>query len=346
MGVYVGLRLVAGRVTQQRWSRIYDETVTLLDAWPVPPLGIQRRVIAGSEVAVYTRDYSNPNNPTLGWRVVGDAHSRLRGENFDFPSELPRHFLEKAEGPETADALVSEARQEPVLSVFHRKTQGQPYHQLIVAVATLVENRLPQSALAVGDIDERDGRSAAAQLETIFGEPFAPPVITRPKQLVERLRSELGESAPETAERMCPPRHSALLADFLSVLEQSSRVRNDLEHAVSCTDVGNLSEEARDLILRFPRQLGEKYGNPYTKGEHSREELLRLIAQGLGRSYVLTELAWDDLLAADDAELRFLAACAPLRGDITTHQLALALFESRAVRELAMTSWRKEHQDV
>lgn len=343
MGVEVGLRLVAGQVSQQRWAQIYDETLTLLDAWPVPPLGIQRRRIAGSNIPVYTKDYLNPNDPTRGWRVVGDAHSRLRGESFDFPRVLPPHLVERPDA-KAIDVAVLEAQEDPAHSLFRRKTQGHPYHQLIVAVATLVENRLPRVALAFGDIDKTDGRGAAEQLKAMLGDTFDPPIITRPEQLAKRLEASLGEGAEETARLMCPPEYSSLLADFIAGLDPGGAPRKELEQAVSCSDADGLSDSTRELFLRFSREITEKHvrGPVPREEESSREELLQLIAHGLGRRHVLTEFAWADIQAAETSELRFLAMCALFRGDLTTHQLVHALFESRAIRALVLQDQRDE----
>ncbi|MGH1348748.1 MAG: hypothetical protein ACRBN8_44845 [Nannocystales bacterium] len=345
MGVEVGLRLVAGQVSQQQWAQIYGETLSLLDAWPTPPLGIQQRHIAGSDIPVYTKDYLNPNDPTQGWRVVGDAHSRLRGESFDFPRVLPPYLVE-CPSSEAVDVAILEAREDPAHTIFRQKTQGQPYHHLIVAVATLVENRLPHVALAFGDIDGADGREAAKQLQALLGGTFDPPIITRPEQLAKRLESSLGEGAETTARQMCPPEYSSLLVDLIAGLAPTGPARKELEHAVSCSDAGSLSESTRDLFLRFSREITEKHGSAVPEGEFSREELLQLIVRGLRRDHVLTEFAWADIQAAETSELRLLATCAHVRGDLTAHQLVHALFESRAVRELVLRDQRDDMQST
>lgn len=47
-------------VSRSAWQRVYDETVTVLRAWPDPPMRPRHRVIAGVELVVGSREVVSP----------------------------------------------------------------------------------------------------------------------------------------------------------------------------------------------------------------------------------------------------------------------------------------------
>ena len=54
-------------------------------------------------------------------------------------------------------------------SLLGSKTQGLPYHSLLVALGLLVENSLPRTAAVYGELSLRDGEEARRGLVAILG---------------------------------------------------------------------------------------------------------------------------------------------------------------------------------
>jgi len=60
-----------------------------------------------------------------------------------------------------ARSLASETeRREPWCDLLGDKTQGLPYHALVVALGLLVERSPPGTAIVYGDLSARDGEQA------------------------------------------------------------------------------------------------------------------------------------------------------------------------------------------
>jgi len=72
-------------------------------------------------------------------------------------------------------------------NLFGAKTQGLPYHVLIVALGLLVENALPGTAVVYGELSPHDGDQARRGLASILGEHFELPVVMD----VDRIRRRL-----------------------------------------------------------------------------------------------------------------------------------------------------------
>ena len=152
MGISLYLDVAPERIDPRRWARVFEESVTLLERWPVRPICLAYRTVAGVRTPQYSLDWRTEH----GWKVEGDAESLLTGETFQFPRKLQRSF-----GPPTdrsaEDIVVALARScsasagiSAGLPVFGAKTQGRPYHELIAAVGTLVENCFPGAAVVYG----------------------------------------------------------------------------------------------------------------------------------------------------------------------------------------------------
>ena len=146
--------------------------------------------------------------------------------------------------------------------VFGAQTAGYPYHRLVVALATLVENRLPGLALASGGLDPSDGEEACALLEHVLGETFAPPIVVDEP----RLRAELAACFEEPAltERLTAllrePSHP-IFGDLLGVLMKGSAgIRRDLERRVAgLRNLDEIGEMTREFLCRMAVSLAKAF---------------------------------------------------------------------------------------
>ncbi|MCX4246473.1 hypothetical protein [Paraliomyxa miuraensis] len=357
MGITISVVVDPSCISRTAWSQVYEETLTLLGQWPDPPLRPAYREVAGVELVAYSRAVAEPD----AWHVCGDANSRLFAESIELPRELgvdqPREppgelllrVLESWRPPGDGEALEW---------LLHRKTQGKPFHLLVLAVAMLIEHRLPHAAFAMGDFSRQEARQAQTHLRTILGEEISLPLAARPKALADRLQPHFaGEALGDAVDELvCRGPLAGLL---ISLFDGSlgSYERQEIERAVACTDVSSLDELTRNgfefLIGQAKAVFGEwssdDPGDPIAYPDDllalDAHELLQVIAMGTKKTHLrLTEMAWDDLehACANEAldELRLLALLATHpTSELVAHQLRRAVFESPAIRRFCTRAW-------
>jgi hypothetical protein len=353
MGISIHVIVDPSCISKTAWQRVYDETVTVLRGWPDPPIRPCYREIAGVDLVVYTRDVVQPD----GWHICGDANSRLTAESIELPVALG---VDDPRDPPSDLVLRALATQEPPYDsqglrwLLSNKTQAKPFHLLVLAIAMLIEHRLPHAALAGGDFTPDEAREARSRLEAILGEVVPLPLCAEPKRLRARLRPHLrGRALGEAVESLSC--RGTLAAVLIGLLNGSfgSRPRQEIEAAVGCTDVSTLDALTREAFEFLMGQSKALFGCSASAGSSERtafpaelagldaQGLLRVIASGTRATYLsLTEMAWDDIQRASLPELRLLAMLAthPTTG-LVAHQLRRAVFESVAIRRLCLQAW-------
>lgn len=138
-------------------------------------------------------------------------------------------------------------------NLFGNKTQGLPYHTMVLAIATLVENRLPGAAMAAGDIDATAALMACRELEKIFGESFSEPVLLSEGRVRARASDRLPVSAVDDFVADYRPYNAstaALMTEMLDVLRDQpmGRLKSGLENATIVAEVSVLPHEARVFL--------------------------------------------------------------------------------------------------
>lgn len=356
MSTTVSLRVFPEAIDAAAWESVYDETRRLLAGWPDPPLGIRVRTVGGERVAAFTRHCETDE----GWRVVGDARSLRLGEAFDFPRHLPNApWLDDPDVPAASltypDVLLALADSEgpvrkPTTELLGKKTLGEPYHLLMLAVATLVENRFPRVAVASGDLDAIDATRACSELERILGEKLAPPVVLS----AERARARLAPHLPEAVvdEFLAQYRGAAratldAVDEIRSVLGSSpaAKLVTELEELALVAEPSALAPELRQLAEQIARQLDrvtpslELEKRPALRAQ-SRNAILAEIARGTRRAGLqLTDQAWDGIEEADVPELRFVLALLGLDlRELGLARLARALLENQRLRDVTLAA--------
>jgi hypothetical protein len=322
MGIHVYLAIVAERVSDKTWRDIYEKARRVAAQWTPAPLSSAWRNIGNVRVAQYTPDIENDD----GLHIVGDAKTFTTGESFLFPVTLGRRWRSHSgPGKSTHDVLVAvayrnatKARQLPYQELFGDKTQGFPYHTLIVALGLLVEHLLPGTAVVYGDMSTDDGEEARQALARILEEEVALPVVMDEDRLRRRLSVAMdGAALDEAVDELLPEdlqmdsHHRAVLADILGTLNDrpGARVRHELEHVVvSCPDPRLLCVETRRMLHELVasiRACSTKYEMRHRVEQWGAARTLEEIANRSLSCMRLTSRTWDALEAADDDDLTF-----------------------------------------
>jgi hypothetical protein len=188
MGIYVSLDIFPDRIDADAWRAYYEHTLRFLRAFPEGTVVDSRQETVGRfKRWVYTRDIErDANDPTQRrWRIVGTLEGLKTAEDFDLWADLEAYRRQNREDSTGANILdtATQGHAKGARRVFDAKTQGEPYHFALLAIATLAEWRFPGSALAGGTIDSGQAEQARALLRDLLGEVGPLPLLTDPARL-------------------------------------------------------------------------------------------------------------------------------------------------------------------
>ena len=165
MGIFIHLA-ISKSVTRKEWNDVYQETLQLVKAFPLAEVrevsvrGIPTRCMVPTVEREDRWGWPHEKIRT-GWFSIGD-YDRLRtAEEYhllrdlvsedDFEEDAPDALLESA--PQyLADYDWNDSRFNHNYSLWGAKTQGEPYHMYLLAIACMIESRLGQKAYVFGDI--------------------------------------------------------------------------------------------------------------------------------------------------------------------------------------------------
>ena len=208
MGIYMSL-FISKSVTKQEWETVYEETLRLLKYFPFAErkeIRIQDMdtfCLIRTEEREWRRDrWSDKTH--LGWMTEGDYETLKTAEAFYLPRNLNENEIEKNEVEENEIEEVWDAlwgvfpacldydRHDPRFSrtypLWGGKTQGEPFHMYLLAVAAYVEARLGTKAFTYGDITQAQFEKAVEMVNKYLAEPIDIPDSCCKERLWKRVR--------------------------------------------------------------------------------------------------------------------------------------------------------------
>lgn len=187
MGIYIHLA-ISSAVTQNEWRAAYQETLKLVQAYALGEL--RQKEVAGIPVYCLTPTVERTesaawrkNGTWTGWTANGDMNTLHTAEEYSLPYDLEN---ELTYNQKENDAALSYA----VYSLFHDnetsvptgfhhlwggKTQGEPYHMVLLAVGCLLADRLGRKAYVYGDITLGQCRKAVELANRVLDNPIKLP---------------------------------------------------------------------------------------------------------------------------------------------------------------------------
>jgi hypothetical protein len=164
MGIFIHLE-ISKSITKPEWEAVYEETLQLIKNLP---LAERRKVdIHGVDTIclVKTEEHTFPplwgnHEERWGWKADGDLETLKSVEEYFLPRDL---IGDNVVEEDAGDAMLgdcpaylnhdwNDARFTHVYRKWGNKTQGEPYHMYLLAVACLIEARLGTKAFVYGDI--------------------------------------------------------------------------------------------------------------------------------------------------------------------------------------------------
>ena len=201
MGIYIAMT-ISKSVTPEEWTSVYNETLRLVEAFPfserreVPIRGIKTICLVPTKEREDRYGWNNENILT-GWFADGDYETLCTAECFRLTRD---RVTKESYDPEAPDAMfpvvASHLGYDPEDPRFHRyyqlwgsKTQGEPYHMYLLAVACLIESRLGSKAYVYGDITKGQCRKAVEMANQYLDTKIDLPARCDPERFLKRIKA-------------------------------------------------------------------------------------------------------------------------------------------------------------
>lgn len=199
MGISIRL-VISSHVSKERWQAVYDETLRL--AKKLHLADIEEKEIHGHVVNCLVPCKEIELYGKKGWRTAADYICGDHAESFFFPKELyePQSLYE----PKTSEAnnkpsdillylansiylIELENSIDDCQEIWGDKTQGKTYHLSLLAIGCLVQDRLGDDAIVVGDITAGQCREAVQKINNFLKTPIQVPCQCEPDRWLERI---------------------------------------------------------------------------------------------------------------------------------------------------------------
>ncbi|MGH1347553.1 MAG: hypothetical protein ACRBN8_38710 [Nannocystales bacterium] len=349
MGVHVNLWVEHSRIDPEAWTAYFDEALVTTRAYPPGALSLGMLEVGGVEIPAYTNEVLQARGGVPCIRIAGDRASKRTAESFEIPQHLRPSRVPSGRAAPHAHVLCHFGDDDSwPATVFARKTQGHPFHVLMVALGLLAECRFPGVAAVGGDIDARDGEQARALLQQLLGQRFDRPLCTDEPRLRSTLQPSLSPVAIDRAvQHLVRPLDPAIIGDILGHLRAAplGKVRHELETFVpSAPSFEVLCNETQEVFVTLAGSLSRAFDDPTSEEllaalDHARA--LQILARTTHRRRLtLTEDAWVSLRQAPTEVLRFCVRFAAFEWKgWELHQVVRGIFENEHVREAMFARW-------
>ncbi len=191
MGINILLNIIPEKINPKEWSKVYEESIELLKKYPDEILGVKTIKTEFGERRLYSRDIENDiDNPEKrNWRIEGDNKNKKFAETFRLYYNINNYLKVKTKNiNQVKDILLEKTpSKDNYTVVFSEKTQGCPYHSIILAIASLIETRFSPYALVSGNIDLIQSKEAINFANGVLKENVEMPVSVQPDKLFNRL---------------------------------------------------------------------------------------------------------------------------------------------------------------
>ena len=169
-------------MSKEEWAAVYDETLQLAKALHLAEI---RKVLCRdieTTCLVFTEEHEMDSfwetmEKNVGWWADGDYISGRTAEPFYMPKNLIKNdVVEKEAGDAILAALPFHMRDKKtdkqIYHIWGNKTQGEPYHIYLLAIACVVEARLKEKAFVYGDITYEQCKLAVDLANRYVKEPI------------------------------------------------------------------------------------------------------------------------------------------------------------------------------
>lgn len=200
MGISIHLA-ISKSVTKEEWEKVYEETLQLIKNFPLA----EKRTIKIHGVDTFCLVPTEEHEETygwhdekvrIGWDAVGDYTYMRNAEDYYLPRDLVGEAQVEADAGDAMFSILpvymnydrEDERFNHVYDKWGAKTQGEPYHMYLLAVAALIEARLGTKAFVYGDITRGQLKKAVETANQYLDSPIEMPDRCYEDRLLERVK--------------------------------------------------------------------------------------------------------------------------------------------------------------
>lgn len=189
MGIYITLKRLNDGITDCEWEEVYKETLIALKNYPFADKVVVKTYGAKKYYQAERakeRDLK-PLCEGKGWHTVGDLETCQYGESFVLVADN-NYYKRKQDTQEGQDILKCITEDKQCVTVWDSKTQGEPYHVHLLAIACLIEDRLEGKVIVQGNIRMFEVEEACKWINKYVNKEVGYPVLADPHKLIIRLQ--------------------------------------------------------------------------------------------------------------------------------------------------------------
>lgn len=136
MGIFINMK-IADTVTQEEWLPIYEKSLLMAQKFGFFDFG--KKNIHGENIMCIFPTEERMINEHTGWRTIGSFPEYKWAED----QFMPKKLSDKPNGLSPFDILHTEfpdeIKKHNYRVIWGNKTQGEPYHMGLLAIACMVE---------------------------------------------------------------------------------------------------------------------------------------------------------------------------------------------------------------
>jgi len=180
MGIFLRL-YVSQNVTPEEWEQAYSATLPLIEEFPL--MEYRDKTPKGYPMFSGAKTVERELHHGLGWRTVGDYKSYNTAENHTLYREIPLQGSSEYFDPILllgAEQSIIDFHDERIdgkyLEFWGNKTQGEPYHVFLLAIACYMAEILQDKLVIGGDITRGQCKMAVNWLEDLLNKKVNLPI--------------------------------------------------------------------------------------------------------------------------------------------------------------------------
>lgn len=200
MGIYIYMP-ISRSVTHEEWRDVYQETLRLVEAFPlaerrtVSLRGIPTSCLVRTEEREFRYGWRDEKVAT-GWSAHGDYESVHTAEEYHLPRDLVTEdkYEEDAPDPMLSSTIPyleghkwKEEECDRCYCLWGEKTQGEPYHMYLLSIACLIASRLGRKVYVHGDITKGQCERAVRMANSCLDQPIHTPDQCDRERLLARI---------------------------------------------------------------------------------------------------------------------------------------------------------------
>ncbi len=200
MSIVINLMAVPRRISPDKWTEAYEESLRLLQAYDfMDRFSAQRNGLA-YDYAERSRDVDNfLDSGHRGWRSVGDMRTGDNTEEFIVFGDIHAYLPPEQGADGGGDILLSilddgkgigaAAEPERCVNLWGGRTEGEDSHIYLLAVGCLFTSRFPEAVTVTGSISAGQCARAVRWANQYLDKAIHVPDIGSMDRLLERLKS-------------------------------------------------------------------------------------------------------------------------------------------------------------